>query len=110
MAVNERSGVTGDLANERFELTIVSGPLFDGGDQFHRHIEGAGTTPLLEGQVPARLRAAGAFKGREAAFDKGAKLGDLAQGRLVRPSVPVRSNRAGVHGQCRSVVKAGGRL
>jgi hypothetical protein len=97
--------VTGYLTNELFELAIVSGPLFNGGDQFHRHIEGAGAAPLLEGQMPAWLRAAGPFERGEAAFDKGAKLGDVVQGRLVRPGVPVGSNRAGVHGQCGSELK-----
>ena len=42
VAVDQRSGVAGDLANELFEVAIVSSPLFDFGDQFHRHVEGAG--------------------------------------------------------------------
>jgi len=96
--VKQSAGVAGDLANERFEVAIISSPLFDGGDQFHGHIEGACAAPLLEGQVPAWLGAAGPFEGREAAFQEGADLGDLAQGRLARVGVPVGSDRAGVHG------------
>ena len=38
MAVNERPGVASRLANELFETAIVQGPLFDLGDQAHRHV------------------------------------------------------------------------
>ena len=97
--MNERTRVACDLADESFEMAIVSGPLFDGGDQFHRHIERAGAASLLEGQVPAGLGAARTFEVREAAFQEGANLGNLAQARLTRTGMPVGSDRAGVHGQ-----------
>jgi len=96
------------LANESFELAIVSGPLLDFGDQFPGHVERARAALLLEGQVPAWLGAAGPFEGREAAFQEGADLSDLAQGRLARVGVPVGKDRAGVHGLGR-VVKRGAR-
>jgi len=75
--------------------------LFDLGDQFHGHIERARATLGLEGQVPARLRAAWPLEGRKAAFDEGAELSDLAQGRLTRMGVPVGRDRLGVHGVVR---------
>jgi len=96
--VDQGSGVAGDLANESFELAIVERPLFDFGDQFHRHVKRARAAPGLEGQVPARLGAAGPFEGREAAFDEGAELSDLAQVCLARQGVPVGKDRAGVPG------------
>lgn len=98
MAVNERSGVASGLAYESFETAIVQSPLFNGSDQFHRHVERAGAASLLEGQVPARPGAAGAFKGRKAAFDERTQLSDLTQGRLTRAGVPVGNRRGGVHG------------
>lgn len=96
--MDERAGVASDLANESFEMAIVQGPCFDFGDQFHGHVERARAAPLLEGQVPAWPGAAGPFEGREAAFEEGADLSDLAQGRFARVGVPVRKGRAGVHG------------
>jgi hypothetical protein len=98
MAVDEGSGVASHLAKEGFELAIVLGPLFDGGDQVHRHVEGAGAAALLEGQVPAGLSAATASEGREAAFDEGAQLSDLPQSGRTPLAVPVKNDRAGVHG------------
>jgi len=95
--VDQSPGVARDLANESFEVAIVQGPLSDFGDQFHGHVERARAAPGLEGQVPARLGAAGPLEGREAALDEGAELSDLAQGRLARVGVPVRNDRAGVH-------------
>jgi two-component system, NarL family, response regulator NreC len=47
---------------------------------------------------PARLGAAGPLKGREAAFEEGADLSDLAQGRLARQGGLAGQDRAGVHG------------
>lgn len=82
------------MDRRRFRITPE---LFDGGDQFHRHIERARAAPLFEGQVPAGLGAAGPFKGREAAFEEGAESSDLAQGRRAGVGVPVRNDRAGVH-------------
>jgi len=93
--------VASDLANESFELAIVEGPLFDGGDQVHGHIERARAAPLFEGQVPAWLGAAGPWEGREAAFEEGAQLSDLAQGGRARAGVPVGNDRVGVHGEWR---------
>ena len=90
--------MAGDLAHESFELAIVEGPLFDFGDQFQGHVKRARATPRLESQVPARVGATGPFEGREAAFEEGADLSDLAQGCLARPGVPVGQDRAGVHG------------
>lgn len=78
-------------------MSVVLGPLFNGGDQFHRYIECACAAPLLEGQVPARLGATGPFEGREAAFDKRAKPGDLMKSGLAQVGVPIRNNRAGIH-------------
>jgi hypothetical protein len=71
--------------------------LFDGGDQFHGHIERAGAAARFEGQVPAWLGAAGAFEGREAAFDERTKRSDLLQSGLALAKMPVRNDRAGVH-------------
>lgn len=71
--------------------------MFDFGDQFPGHIERARASLLLEGQVPAWLGAAGPFEGREAAFQEGADLSDLAQGGLAPLGVPVGKDRAGVH-------------
>lgn len=56
-----------------------------------------GAALLLEGQMPAWLSAAGPFEGREAAFEEGTDLSDLAQGGLTRLGVPVGKDRAGVH-------------
>ena len=86
-----------DLADELFELAVVSGPLFDFGNPFHRHIERARAAPHFEGQMPAWLGAAGPFERREAAFGEGAQASDLALGRLARAGVPVRNDCAGVH-------------
>ena len=111
--MDEGPGVASDLTDESFETAIVEGPWFDFGDQFHGHVERAGTAPLLEGQMPAWLSAAGSFEGREAAFQEGADSSDLAQGRGARPGVPVGSNRAGVHGLVevrRTKIRAGSRL
>ena len=95
--MNERPGVASYLANELFELAIVSSPLFDGGDEFHGHIEGAGAAARFEGQVPARLGAAGAFEGTEAAFDERTEGSDLLQSGLALTGVAVRNDRAEVH-------------
>lgn len=98
MTADESAGVAGDLANEAFEAAIVLGALFDGGDQFPGHVEGAGAALGLEGQVPAGLSTAWPFEGREAAFDEGAQLSDMTQGGLAPESVPVRNDRGGIHG------------
>lgn len=71
--------------------------MFDGGDQFHRHIKRASAAALLEGQVPAGLGAAGPFEGREAAFNEGPELSDLAEAGRARLGVPVRNDHVGVH-------------
>ena len=81
MVADQRPRVAGDLANEFLEVAVVLRPCLDLGDQVHGHIERAGAALLFEGQVPAGLGAAGAFEGREAAFDERTELGDLAQGR-----------------------------
>ena len=78
-------------------MAVVAGPLFNGGDQFHGHVERARAATPLEGQVPAWLGAAGPLEGREAAFDKRAKLSDLTQSRLAQVGVPVSNDRARVH-------------
>lgn len=97
MAVDQGPRVSSHLTNELFEVAIVSSPLFDLGDQFHRHIEGARAAPGLEGQVPARLGTTGAFEGRQMAFHKRADLSDVAQKPLARLGVTVRDDPRGVH-------------
>jgi hypothetical protein len=94
MAVDEGSGVASHLANEGFELAIVLSPLFDGSDQVHGYVEGAGAAPLFEGQVPAWLRAAAASEGRKAAFEEGAELSDLPQSGRTPLTVPVNHDWA----------------
>ena len=89
MAADQGQGGTGDFADELLEALVVLGPCFDFRDQLQGHIDGAGAALLFEGQVPAGLRAAGAGKGAEAAFDEGADLSDLAQGTLPSAGVPV---------------------
>lgn len=97
MTVNERQGVPGDLANEFFELLVVSGPFFDLGDQIHRHIDGAGFGLLLEGQVPARGPAAGPLKGAEGTFQEWAQLAQAPDGGLATGGMPIGGQSFVIH-------------
>ncbi len=90
--------MAGHLADELFEVAIIEGPLFNGADQFHRHIERAGGAVLLEGQMPAGLGTARSLEGREAAFQEGAQLSDLAQSGLAGTGVSVGNDPGRVHG------------
>ena len=64
-------------------------PSLDVSDQGHGDIDGAGFALLFEGQTPAGLGAARAFKGTQVAFQEQARLGQFHQSGVAPEHVPV---------------------
>jgi hypothetical protein len=55
MGLNEGQGELGDLVDKLFEAAVFLSPLFDLGDQIHRHVNGMGLGFDLPSEVVARV-------------------------------------------------------
>lgn len=97
MAVDQRQGLPGDLADELLELVVGAGPFFDFRDQVHGHIDRSSFGLLFEGQVPAGGATARTPEGAERALQKRADLSDSPQGDLAAGGVPVVGHGMGIH-------------
>jgi hypothetical protein len=55
MGLDQRQGELGDLVDELFETAVFLSPLFDLGDQIHRHVSRVGFGFDLPGQIMAQV-------------------------------------------------------